>query len=200
MRYKLFMRVSADIAFKEWAIVVDALGLGEQILILRKGGLREQRGEFHVDHRAFWLFPTQFHEAERSVIASKRPALRELAAHAPRETVDIQFYAEADPVLPIEDAELLSRLQGRHIWSEHILQQRFEFGRGAGLQALVVRVHRLPKPERLPLRESYGGCKSWVQLEHPVAGEVTPVVDDAEFARQRDEITELVSDHACVNP
>jgi hypothetical protein len=193
------MRVSADIAFKEWAIVVDALGRGEQILILRKGGLREQRGEFHVDHRAFWLFSTQFHEAERSVIASKRPALRELAANAPRDAVDIQFYAVADPVVPLADASLLSRLQGRHIWAEQVLQQRFDFGRGAGLHALIVRVHQLPWPERLPLRENYGGCKSWVQLEHPVAGEVTPVVDDAEFARQRDAILELVSDHACLN-
>ena len=29
------------LAFKEWAIIVDALGRGEQILILRKGGLQE---------------------------------------------------------------------------------------------------------------------------------------------------------------
>jgi hypothetical protein len=193
------MRVSADIAFKDWAVVVDALGHGEQILILRKGGLREKRGEFHVDHRAFWLFPTQYHEAEHSVIASKRPALRHLAANAPANAVNIQYYAVADPVVHLTDASLLSRLQGRHVWAEPVLQQRFEFGRETGLHALIVRVYRLPQPEQLPLRESYGGCKSWVQLEQPVAGEVTPVVDDAEFARQRDEIIELVSDHACAN-
>lgn len=200
MRYIfLAMRVSADIAFKDWAVVVDALAHGEQILILRKGGLREKRGEFHVDHRAFWLFPTQFHEVERSVIASKRPALHTLAANAPSEFVDIQYYAVADPVVHLTDASLLSRLQGRHVWAEQVLQQRFEFGRDAGLHALIVRVYRLSHPEQLPLRESYGGCKSWVQLEQPVAGEVSPVVDDAEFARQRDEIIELISDHACVN-
>jgi len=200
MRYIMpAMRVSADIAFKEWAVVVDALSHGEQILILRKGGIREKRGEFQVDHRAFWLFPTQYHEAERSVIASKRPALRELAATAPSDAVDIQFYAVADPVVGIADASVLGRLQGRHVWAEHVLQQRFEFGRETGLHALIVRVYQLPRPERLPLRESYGGCKSWVQLEHTVAGEVTPLVDDAEFARQRDEIIELVSDHACAN-
>src|SRR5258705_3213217 len=44
-------------AFKEWAIVVDALGRGEQIVILRKGGIREGRGGFHVEHPQFWLFP-----------------------------------------------------------------------------------------------------------------------------------------------
>src|SRR5258708_6269605 len=37
------MRVSTEIAFKEWAVVADALGHGEQILILRKGGIREIR-------------------------------------------------------------------------------------------------------------------------------------------------------------
>lgn len=193
------MRVSADIAFKEWAVVVDALAHGEQILILRKGGIRENRGEFHVDHQGFWLFPTQFHEAERSVIASKRPALRELATNAPSNTVDIQFYAVADPVVHIANFSMLSRLQGRHVWAEHILQQRFEFGREAGLHALIVRIYRLPRPDCLPQLESYGGCKSWVQLERPIAGEVVPVLDDVEFARPRDAILELISNHACVN-
>ena len=47
------MQPSSNIAFKEWAVVVDALGQGEQVLILRKGGIREERGEFHVDHREF---------------------------------------------------------------------------------------------------------------------------------------------------
>jgi hypothetical protein len=193
------MRVSADIAFKEWAIVVDALAQGEQIVILRKGGIRENRGEFHLDHQAFWLFPTQYHESEQSVIASKRPSLRELAANAPRDAVDIQFYAVADPVVQITDAATLRRLQGRHVWAENILQQRFDFGRGTGLHALLVRVYRLPRAERLPLHENYGGCKSWVTLERPIAGEVTPVLDDAEFGRQRDAILELISDHACAH-
>jgi hypothetical protein len=56
------MQVSSNIAFKEWAVVVDALGRGEQVLILRKGGIREQRGEFQADHHEFWLFPTRYHE------------------------------------------------------------------------------------------------------------------------------------------
>jgi hypothetical protein len=194
------MRVSADIAFKEWAVVVEALGAGEQILILRKGGIREKRGEFHVDHPAFWMFPTQYHEAEHSVIASKRPALQQLAAATPADGVEIQFYAVAGPVVQITDAAALGRLQGRHIWAEQVLRQRFEFGREPGIHALVVRVYRLPEPVRLPQSERYGGCKSWVQLERAVAGELTPVLGDAEFARQRDEIIELITEHACAHP
>lgn len=191
------MQASSNIAFKEWAVVVDALGNGEQILILRKGGIGEVRGEFHADHGEFWLFPTQFHETASSVIPSKRPALREIAGRASPEFVDIEFYAVADPVVRIADVELLGRLQGRHIWSERVLQERFEFGRERGLSALLVRVYRLGSPERLALRDGYGGCKSWVELERSIAtATLLPVVSDAEFAAQRNEICELIGDHA----
>jgi hypothetical protein len=191
------MATTSNIAFKEWAVVVDALGRGEQVLILRKGGIREQRGEFHVDHREFWLFPTQYHEAERSIIPSKRPALREIAASAPMDAVDIEYYAVADPVIQITDLALVGRLQGRHIWSEQILQERFQFGREAGLHALLTRVYRRPAPERFAMRESYGGCKSWVELGRALSTEgLTPVLSDAEYSAQRERIVDLLSDHA----
>ena len=195
------MQGSSNIAFKEWAVVVDALGRGEQVLILRKGGIREQRGEFHPDHREFWLFPTQYHEAERSVIPSKRPVLRDLAAVAPRDFVDIEYYVVADLVLAITDAESVKRLQGRHIWSEQVLHERFQFGRQAGLHALLTRVYRRPAPERFALHESYGGCKSWVELERGLSTEdLTPVLGDAEYSLQREGIVELLSDHALAHP
>ncbi len=191
------MQVTSNIAFKEWAVAVDALGRGEQVIILRKGGIREPSGEFQVDHHEFWLFPTQYHEAERSVIPSKRPLLREMAVAAPRDFVDIEYYAVADPALKIRDIERLKRLQGRHIWSEPVLQERFQFGREAGLHVLLTRVYRRPAPERFALRESYGGCKSWVELERGLSTEgLTPVLGDVEYSVQREEIVERLSDHA----
>ena len=191
------MATTSNIAFKEWAVVVDALGRGEQILILRKGGIREQRGEFHVDHREFWLFPTQFHEAEGSIIPSKRTALREIAANAPKDAVDIEYYVVADLVIHITDIALIRCLQGRHIWSEQVLQERFQFGREAGLHALLARVYRRPAPERFAMRESYGGCKSWVELERSLSTEgLTAVLSDAEYSAQREPIVDLLSDHA----
>lgn len=191
------MPPSSNIAFKEWAVVVEALGRGEQIIILRKGGIREERGQFHVEHREFWLFPTQYHEAERSIIPSKRPVLRLLAAIALKDLVDIQYYAVADSTLRITDPAALSRLQGRHIWNEQTLQDRFGFGREPGLHALLTRVYQRSSPVRLPLRESYAGCKSWVELEQGLSTEgLTPVFADVEYNRQRDEIRERLSDHA----
>ncbi len=195
------MLVNSNIAFKEWAVVVDALGRGEQVLIFRKGGIREQRGEFHAGHHEFWLFPTQYHETERSVIPSKRPVLSEMAAIPPRDFVDIEYYVVADAVLTITDIECVKRLQGRHIWSEQVLQERFQFGHEAGLHALLTRVYRRPEPERFALRESYGGCKSWVELERSLSTEgLTPVLGDVEYRVQREGILELLSNHAFAHP
>jgi hypothetical protein len=57
-------------AFKEWRVIVEALGAGEQILILRKGGIAEDGGGFELKAGKFWLFPTQFHEQ----LAKTKPA------------------------------------------------------------------------------------------------------------------------------
>jgi len=194
------MRADTDIAFKEWAIVVDALGRGEQILILRKGGIREHRGEFSLEHRQFWLFPTQFHEAAQSIIPSKRPVLQEITANAKSDSAAVQYFAVVDPVIQITDRALLSRLQGRHIWAEHVLQQRFDFGREPGLHALITRIYRLAEPVAVPIKESYGGCKSWLQLDRAITGDATPVLDDVEFDHQRDELCELLGAYASAHP
>ena len=47
---------------KEWAVVVHALLEGEQILDVRKGGLREDGRHFSVQSTRFWLYPTAEHQ------------------------------------------------------------------------------------------------------------------------------------------
>src|SRR5207247_10512078 len=63
------------IAFKEWAIVVDALGRGEQIVILRKGGINEGPGGFQVEHQHFLIFPTIYHQKRENVVPSVQARL-----------------------------------------------------------------------------------------------------------------------------
>ena len=45
-------------AFKEWAIVCEALGSGRQSILIRKGGVAEGRSGFAYEHSEFFLFPT----------------------------------------------------------------------------------------------------------------------------------------------
>ena len=49
-------------ALKEWAVACEALGRGEQVLLLRKGGISEEGREFRIEHPEFLLFPTFEHQ------------------------------------------------------------------------------------------------------------------------------------------
>ena len=62
-------------AFKEWAVICEALGEGRQVLILRKGGIAEARGEFTIEHRRFWLFPTYVHQQSSGIKPEAVPLL-----------------------------------------------------------------------------------------------------------------------------
>ena len=50
----------AMLALKEWHVVSEAIARGDQVLTIRKGGIREK--EFAVEGAQFWLFPTWEHE------------------------------------------------------------------------------------------------------------------------------------------
>ena len=64
------------IAFKEWAVTVRALAEGEQLLTLRKGGIREENKHFELEHERFFLYPTFDHQRNDLVRESHHPELR----------------------------------------------------------------------------------------------------------------------------
>lgn len=173
-------------AFKEWAIVVDALGRGEQTIILRKGGIAEGRGGFQVEQPKFWLFPTLFHQQRESVLESAAARYPSVVSRLPKDDVlQLEFMAEVVKWQRLESLEAARRLKGQHIWRDEVIAERFEWGRGKSIFALAVRAYRVPKPIQLPMRPEYGGCKSWMELDQDVepAGAM-PVLADPEFAHE----------------
>ena len=64
------------IAFKEWAVTVRALAEGEQLVTLRKGGIRETEKHFKLEHDRFFLYPTFDHQRNDLVRESHQPELR----------------------------------------------------------------------------------------------------------------------------
>ena len=64
------------IALKEWAVTVRALAEGEQLLTLRKGGIREENKHFELEHERFFLYPTFDHQRNDLVRESHHPELR----------------------------------------------------------------------------------------------------------------------------
>src|SRR5579884_1921814 len=56
------MKPVHDRAFKEWAVACEAMAEGRQILLIRKGGLREEGNTFTVNDPEFFLLPTYEHQ------------------------------------------------------------------------------------------------------------------------------------------
>ncbi len=174
-------------AFKDWAVVVDALGRGEQIIILRKGGLREGRGGFKMESDRFFLLPTLYHQQRDAVIPSAQARFDALPENWPPEgRIHLDYFAEVVTWRRLESLSVARQLQDQHIWRDEVIAQRFEWGRHKQIFALAVRVWQLPQALELPMRPQYGGCKSWIELEQDLATEgAVPVLSEAELAQKR---------------
>jgi hypothetical protein len=171
------------IGFKEWAVVVEALGAGDQILILRKGGISEGRRGFQVEHAEFVLFPTFFHQQRDAVLPAWQERFDRMAA-ADRDPsrVRLEWFAHVVSWRRLENFSSAERLKGQHIWREDIIAERFEWSTEKNIHALAVRVFRLAQPVELPMAESYAGCKSWIDLEEDISTEgATPVLSKEAF-------------------
>ncbi len=179
-------------ALKEWAVVVEALGAGAQILLLRKGGIKDPGGVFRVQHREFLLYPTWEHQEEALI----RPEFRErykAALHPPADSsrVTFRFYAGVGYEVPVKKASQLEGLEKHHIWQPEFFEKRLSYRPEEPMLALVLRVYRLPKPVHVPVEPAYAGCRSWVPLAQPVPVEGgEPLPDNRKF---RDAIEEISS-------
>src|SRR6478672_948901 len=116
-----------SVGFKEWALVCDALGRGEQTILLRKGGIAEGRDGFGFRHAEFFLFPTFFHEQ----VVKVRTAGAEIPA--PKEgEIEIRYFAKLEEQRHLTSWEQVAALEPFHILDESVVRERFEY-KGAGL-------------------------------------------------------------------
>lgn len=175
-------------AFKEWSGVCRALAEGRQSLILRKGGVAEANGQFAPEHRAFWLYPTHLHESQQGL----REDMSASPAAASGATVPIEVFASVTRVGHVTQLEALQALAGHHAWTEETVAHRFHY-RTPGLWVLGVRVYRLDRPVLIEATPAYAGCKSWVELDRPIATrDLQPVLAPVEYEREMESIGALI--------
>lgn len=185
------------VAFKEWAVIVDALSLGRQILVLRKGGIQEGRGGFQVSQPEFWLFPTLFHQQRESVLPAAQERFDLIAPNFPgTEVLRLQSFAKVVAWQRLDSLAVAERLRGQHFWQDEVIAKRFEWGK-AEIHALAVRVYNLAMPIELPMRPEYGGCKSWVELESDISVDnAVPALNDRAFAESLGRFQQAVGGRA----
>ena len=186
----------SDLALKEWAVAVRALGRGEQAMIIRKGGIHRDDRDFRLVHPEFLLFPTYLHQKPELVKPDQRDALRRTQAEddVPG-LVELGYFCQVAERFEISDEAILDRLSEFHIWTDDYARKRLHWRPKQPLTVALLRVYELQQPQALPVLEEYSGCKSWVELGQDVPlGTMTPVIGDSEFDRVRDAVSQTLGD------
>jgi hypothetical protein len=151
-------------ALKEWASVIEALGRGEQVVLIRKGGLADPH--FGLEADRFYLFPTNYHDEGDAAPAR----------------VPITHWAEVVRTWQLHDLESVLQLEPLVVFDRATLETRFRFRSDQAVNVIAVRVFRLPRAVPIAAHDEYAGCRSWVSIddEIDVDGSVA-VLSDAEL-------------------
>ncbi|MBD3881266.1 DUF1802 family protein [Phormidium tenue FACHB-886] len=166
-------------ALKEWAVAVHALIAGETILLLRKGGIREQK--FTIASPQIWLYPTYEHQKPyllKPAYASQVLPV-ESGWHPP--TVEIQAQATITHSYEITEPAIVEALLPFHIWNAEFVSERLKWKARSPLTVLLLRIYTLPTAQSIPYRAEYGGCKSWIDLQADLLSPTTAVLDDSAY-------------------
>jgi hypothetical protein len=160
------MKIANHTTLKEWSTVIAALGRGEQVILIRKGGIADPK--FGVEADRFHLYPTFFHEQQSEP-----------------ESVPITTWCEVVRTWRVTDAGALDRLAPLVAIPREALETRYRFRPDQALHVIGVRAFLLPRPAVIAVKPEYAGCRSWVSIddEIDIDGSVPALDDDALLAK-----------------
>lgn len=182
-------------ALKEWAVAVDALEQGKTIMLLRKGGIREQNRSFTVAHNQVLLYPTYEHQQPHLLKPNYTSQVKPIASGWHPLTVQISAWAEITHIFQVSDEPTVAALLPYHIWNAQFAIERFGWKPRQPLYVLLLRAYRLAQAQTIPYRSEYGGCRSWIELAEPIrTDESVPVLNETEYANQITEIRRVIED------
>lgn len=183
--------MNIQLACKEWASVCAALASGRQSLLLRKGGIAEPTGDFQVQSKWFWLYPTYVHQQQHQLRETQWIEKGEMfKAHEKK----IRFFhlAEVIETFQLAKLDILEKLEPFHVLSKDCVSSRFVY-RSPGLTVMLVRIHKVATPVEIDETPFYLGCKSWVNLADTlVVSATSPVLSASDFSTEVDEIKTLI--------
>lgn len=194
------MELTTTHALKEWAVAVDALAQGKMIMLLRKGGIKEEGNSFQVVHDQILLYPTYEHQQPCLLKPEYATQVNSVTSGWHPETVQISSWAKITNILQVSDVLTVTKLLHYHIWNEQFVSERFNWKPRQPLYIILLRIYRLPAAVIIPYRQEYGGCRSWIDLVEPISIEgIVPVLDNAQYTQQMMEICQIVDEleHSC---
>ena len=186
---------SCNVALKEWAVTIRAMALGDQIIIVRKGGIHQDDKEFRIIHPSFLLFPTYEHQKLDLLKPSvQKDLITPLEDSFNANEIEFQYWAKVTDVYELRDSETLSKISSFHHWTEEYVKSRFHWRPSQALTVALLRLFKLEGKMIVPRTPAFSGCKSWVELDdHIPIMETQPVLSDQEYFETSTKIRESLS-------
>lgn len=180
-------------ALKEWAVVVDALEQGKTIMLLRKGGIREQERSFTIAHNQVLLYPTYEHQQPHLLKPDYASQVKSVASGWHPSSVQISAWTHITHIFQVTEAPSVVALLPHHIWNAQFAKERFGWKPRSPLYVLLLRTYKLAQAQAIPYHPTYGGCRSWIDLaESVITAGSTPSLSETEYAQQVSKICRLV--------
>lgn len=190
------METTITSALKEWATAVDALTQGKTIILLRKGGIREENGRFTVACDRVWLYPTYEHQKPELLKPEYAQKVTPVTSGWHPEKINISSWAEITDILTVSEAAKITALSPYHIWNEKFVSDRLKWKPHQPLYILLLRTYQLNNVIEIPYTSEYGGCKSWINLQLPInPTESLPILSDENYQQQISNIIRIIDDN-----
>jgi hypothetical protein len=196
------------LALKEWAIVCRALEEGKQSILLRKGGILEYRKGFEISQKIFLLYPTFEHQSKEYLQSNYLENFELLVKGNGLNIVQdklntLRILARIETMHEFRNDTILSKLEKYHIWNERYVNLRMEYNPKKPMNALFLRVYKLPKPISISVNPQWAGCKSWIDIDlaekygnsysniYELLNECEPVIKEDDFRKIYDNFMEI---------
>ena len=181
-------------ALKEWAVAVEALEAGSTILLLRKGGIREEKGRFKVEQDRVLLYPTFEHQKSDLLKPEYGNKVESVESNFHPETVKISSWAEITDVFLVAHEPAIKALLPYHIWNDNFISERLKWKPREPVYILLLKVYILPQPQNIIYQKEYSGCKSWIKInENITIKNSLPALTEAEYNKQANTIRQTIA-------
>lgn len=195
------------LALKEWSIVCRALEDGKQSILLRKGGILEYKEGFEISQKIFLVYPTLEHQSkeylQQDYLQEFELLLEKNDPNFEYKTNTITILAQIEGIQEFNDKSKLAKLEKYHIWNEKYVNMRMSYNPKKPMNALLLRIYKLPEPISVKVNPEWAGCKSWINIELPKINGISsdnihklldlcePAIKENDFQKIYDSFTEI---------
>ncbi len=185
-------------AVKEWAGVVNAIGAGEQLIIVRR---------YEPRSRDLFLYPTfNYYNAEKSnregfntkfqtsFCESAWTSGKEAMERGQNEClVNVSYWVHVSHVVSINDHSVWKKLSRFYIWTPEHVETYAKGSRTGNVLLWVLRAHKFAKPFDIG-RIAQGGPPDFYKHHEEISADGSkPVIADADFNKKESEILKICS-------